>query len=424
MKKTYKNMIVWDSSMQEAELCDVVTDGAIIESVLPAGSSQVCDYDGHGNTALLPGFVNAHGHAAMSLLRGLGEELPLMEWLNTRIWPAENRLNGDIIETGTNVALMEMFSTGTTCFADMYFSMDRVADACIKAGMRCGLSRGIVGDPDYKKLAESIRFAKDYNGASGLVNVQLGPHAPYTVSMELMSKIASAAAEHSLGVQLHWLEAKSDWSLSDMYEKMSPEEYLAKTGMYEAKHLLLAHCVYVDTDNDKFYARPNITIVHNPKSNLKLGSGVAPVVSFLKDGISVAIGSDSAASNNRLDMWDEMRFAALLHKGINCDPTCLSSAELFKMATVTGARALGFDRTGLIKAGYTADMMLVDLDLPHYIGWDMQNLSGYLVYAGSSADVKATVVAGKTVYSNGEFTTIDRDSVFRSAKAARTILTK
>lgn len=424
MKKIYKNMVVWDSFMQAAELCDVVTDGALIESLLPGGSLASCDFDGHGRTALLPGFVNAHGHAAMSLLRGLGEELPLMEWLQTRIWPAENRLNGDIIETGTNVALMEMFATGTTCFADMYFSMDRVADACIKAGMRCGLSRGIVGDPDCTRLTENISFAEEYNGAAGLVNVQLGPHAPYTVPMDLMSKIADAAKEHSLSVQLHWLETSSDWALSEMHDKMTPEEYLVKTGMSEVKHLLLAHCVYIDTENDNFYAKNNITIAHNPKSNLKLGSGVAPVVSFLKDGISVAIGTDGAASNNRLDMWDEMRFAALLHKGVNCDPTCLSSSELFRMATVAGAKALGFENTGLIRSGYTADMMLVDLDLPHYIGWNMQNLSGYLVYAGSSSDVKATVVAGKMVYSDGEFMTIDRESVFSSARKAREILTK
>ena len=424
MKKAYSNVILWDSSMPMAKLCDVITDGALIDSVVAAGTARNSVYDGKGKTALLPGFVNAHGHAAMSMLRGLGEELPLMEWLEKRIWPAEERLNGDVVETGTNVALMEMLSTGTTCFADMYFFMDRVAEASIKAGMRCGLSRGIIGDADGKKLAESLTLAKDYNGAAGLVNIQLAPHAPYTLTMETVAKIAEAASENSLGVQFHWLESKTDWALCDMNGKMTPEEYLTQSGLTRVKHLLLAHCLYVNPQSVDFYAKENITFAHNPKSNLKLGSGVAQIVSYLKAGISVAMGTDGAASNNRLDMWDELRFAALIHKGVNYDPTCLCSAELFKMATVAGAKALGFDHTGLIKEGYTADMMLVDLDRPHYTGWDTENLPGYLVYAGSSADVKATVVAGEMLYADGEFMTIDRESVAAEAVTARKILTQ
>ena len=195
MISLYKNVVVWDASRKSAEMSDVVINGNIIESILPAGTAAGNGFDGRGKVAFLPGFVNAHGHAAMTLLRGLGEELPLMEWLEKRIWPVENRLNGDIIKIGTKLAHMEMLSTGTTCFADMYFSMDRVAEASLETGIRCGLSRGIVGDSDGTRLKENLDLARDYNGAEGLVTIQLGPHAPYTVPNELMTKVAQKAAE-------------------------------------------------------------------------------------------------------------------------------------------------------------------------------------------------------------------------------------
>ncbi len=425
MQNLYRDVIVWDGESKGARRCDVRTEGSRIAAVEPAGTFRYgAAYEGRGRTALIPGFVNAHGHAAMTLLRGLGEELPLMEWLQQRIWPVENRLNGDLVYAGTQLAIMEMLSTGTTCFADMYFFMDRVAEAALAAGMRAGLCRGIVGGADgAEKLAENLKLARDYNGAQGLVNVQLGPHAPYTVPFELMRDIADAAKENDLAVQLHWLETTSDWTLSESSKSMTPEEFLDKTGLTGVKRLLLAHCVWIEKDKLPFYARPNITAAHNPKSNWKLGSGTAPVAAMQRAGVTVSIGSDGASSNNRLDMWDEIRFAALAQKGANMDPTLLSAEDALRMATVNGARALGFEKTGLIKEGYTADFMLIDLDQPHYVGWDLENLPGCLVYAGSSADVRTTVVAGETLYHMGAFTKMDAEKVMNDARAARQYLT-
>ena len=173
-----------------------------------------------------------------------------------------------------------------------------------------------------------------------------------------------------------------------------------------------------------FYANDNITIVHCPKSNLKLGSGTANVPSLFAHGVSVALGTDGAASNNRLDMWDEMRFAALLNKGVRNDPTLMTAREVLKMATVSGAKALGFDRLGLIKEGWSADFMLVDLDQPQYVGWNCSSLAEYLVYAGSSADVRETVADGEPLYQDGEFLTLDRQKIVSEAAAARDKLTK
>ena len=320
---------------------------------------------------------------------------------------------------------MEMLSTGTTCFADMYFFMDSVAEAVLAGGMRAGLSRGIVPSQDggRERLDENLKLARDYDGANGLIHVQLGPHAPYTVPTAFMTEIAAAAKENGLGVQLHWLETKSDWPLSEGSKTMNPEEFLEKTGLTGVKHLLLAHCVWMEKEKFPFYARPNITVAHNPKSNWKLGSGTAPVCAMAEAGIAVSLGTDGASSNNRLDMWDEMRFASLAQKGANLDPTLLSARDAFRMATVAGARALGFEKTGLLREGWTADFMLVDLDRPHYVGWDLKNLPGCIVYAGSSADVTATVVAGETLYENGSFTRLDKEKITAEANAARKRLT-
>ncbi len=424
MKRLYRDVVVWDAERSSAERCDVVTEDSVISSILPAGTlSAGCAFEGRGRTALIPGFVNSHGHAAMTLLRGLGEELPLMDWLKERIWPVESGLDGDLVKAGTKLAILEMLSTGTTCFADMYFFMDRVAEAALECGMRCGLSRGIVGDSDGSKLRENIKLAEDYNGREGLVNIQLGPHAPYTVPMELMKETADAARERKLGVQLHWLETSAEWSMSGLEGKITPEDYLLETGMTEVPNLLLAHCVWTDSAKSSFYARDNVTIAHNPKSNLKLGSGVAPIAEYLKAGVRISLGTDGAASNNRLDIWDELRFAALTQKGVTKDPTLVTSAEVLRMATLNGAIGLGFRDVGLIKEGYRADIILIDLDKPHYVGWDCNNLPGFLVYAGSSADVRATAVAGKIVYQDGEFPGIDRNRIIAEAAEARRKLT-
>lgn len=417
----YRDVVVWDAGSKAARRCDVCTENGKISDVKPAGTySYGAAYEGRGRTALIPGFVNAHGHAAMTLLRGFGEDLPLMHWLQKKIWPAEAKLDGELVYKGTMLSILEMLSTGTTCFADMYFYMDRVADAALEAGIRAGLSRGIVGGDDgAAKLAENLKLARDYNGARGLINVQLGPHAPYTVPFGVMKDIAAAAKENDLSVQLHWLETKGEWDMVETGKTMGPEEYLEKAGLLAVRHLLLAHCVWINKEKIPFYARPNITVAHNPKSNLKLGSGIAPVAAMIDAGVGVALGTDGASSNNRLDMWDEMRYAALLQKGTNMNAWLFSAECALSMATRNGAEALGFSDTGQIREGFAADFMLIDLDQPHYVGWDCENLAGYLVYAGSSADIITTVVAGKKLYHMGEFPGLDAGRIIADAAEAR-----
>ena len=422
MATLFKDVYIQDGSRAKAERVHLlVSKGRIAEiidaSQTPPSADKVVS--GRGHMAVIPGFVNAHTHAAMILLRGLGEESPLMEWLQTKIWPVEAKLTPDYIYWGTLSAMLEMLATGTTCFADMYFEMDRVADAVLGAGMKAALCRGITaGEPGKieRSLQNNLDLAKTYHGREGLITVQLGPHAPYTVPMESMKMITDAAKTNGLGVHFHFMETQGERDNLGM----SPAEYLNESGLLNAPYTVLAHAVYLPTNT----ALPDsVALVHNPCSNLKLGSGVMPLTEWLDKGANVALGTDGASSNNRLDMWEEMRTAALLHKGVNRDPVCVSALDVLRMATYEGARAFGFAQKGMIREGWYADLVLVNLDKPHYIGVNEENLAMYLVYAGSSADVAGTMINGKWVYRNGEYPTLDAEEIVLKAKEARNAIT-
>lgn len=427
MKKLIKNILVWDSSMANACYHDVTVEGGLISELLPVGvGTGDILFDGGGHCALLPGLVNAHTHAAMSLVRGLGEELPLMEWLKTKIWPAEEKIGSKHVEWGTRLALLEMLSSGITCFADMYFFMDKVADVALESGIRAALCRGIVGafdDQFENKLAEGIQLAVDYNTRSSRLVVQLGPHAPYTILPEQIERVVEEAKSRDLGVHLHWLETQDEVAYFKENVKIAPDNYLEKTGLLHVKELLLPHSVWQTVEGLPALAKDNITVVHNPKSNLKLGSGFAPIKEMLSSGVRVALGTDGAASNNRLDVWDEMRTCALMHKGYHQDPTLVSAREVLKMATVNGAHGVGFGNLGLLQPGAPADFIAVELDLPHYVGVTEENLPEFIVYAGSSRDVRMTVVEGQVLYRDGAFLTLDKERILRECSMLRKEIT-
>ena len=423
MATLFKDVYITDGSREKAERVHVLVSKGRIEKIIdasePAPTADKIVY-GHGKKALLPGFVNAHTHAAMVLLRGLGEETALMDWLQNKIWPVEEKLTPEYIYWGTLSAMLEMLETGTTCFADMYFEMDRVAEAVLGAGMRAALCRGITaGEPGKieRSVANNLELAEKYHGREGLITVQLGPHAPYTVPIEYMKQIAEAAKSHGLGVHFHFLETRGE--LANL--GMTPEEYLNESGLLSVPYLTLAHAVFLDP---AMTLPENITLVHNPCSNLKLGSGIMPLAKWLERDVSVALGTDGASSNNRLDIWEEMRTAALLHKGANEDPVCVSALDVLRMATYEGAKAFGFSQKGMIREGWVADLVLVNIDKPHYIGVNDDNLAMYIVYAGSSADVEGTMINGRWVYKNGEYPTLDKEEIMQKAREAREAITR
>ncbi len=402
MATLLQNMILVDPLEGARKGHVLVRNGEISLVEDPSSEEAEERIDGGGHTALLPGFVNSHTHAAMVLLRGLGEDMVVLDWLHEKIWPVEAKLTGEHVYWGTCQALLEMASTGTTCFGDMYFFMDQVAQASLDMGMRAGLSRGILWEASQKEppvsLAEQRDLAEKWHGREGLIKVMYAPHAPYTVSPEHLEFLAREASDKELGVHVHWLESAWEREYIEKELGKDPIKLLEETGLMEAPRLLLAHGVWFPEDRVEELARKNVTVLHNPGSNLKLGSGIAPLPAMLEKGVQVALGTDGAASNNRLDLWEEMRTAALLHKGANKDPLVVSASQAFAMATLEGAKALGFSQVGRIKEGWEADLLLVNLDQPHYNGWNEENLIPYLVYAGSSADVEATMVKGRWVW--------------------------
>ncbi|MBQ6775634.1 MAG: amidohydrolase [Synergistaceae bacterium] len=421
MATLFKDVLMTDGSRDKARRVHMlVSKGRIAEIIDADKTPPTADkiISGHGKMAVIPGFVNAHTHAAMTLLRGLGEEAPLMEWLENKIWPVEAKLTPEYIYWGTLSAMLEMLATGTTCFADMYFEMERVAEAALGAGMRAALCRGITaGEPGKigRSLQNNLELAEKFHGREGLITVQLGPHAPYTVPLDSMKIISESAKSHGLGVHFHFMETEGEKSNLGM----SDAEYLKESGLLEAPYVVLAHAVWLDPNID---LPENFTLVHNPSSNLKLGSGVMPLASWLDKDTSVALGTDGASSNNRLDIWEEMRLAALLHKGVNKDPLCVSAVEALRMATYEGAKAFGFSQKGMLNEGWVADLVLVNLDRPHYIGVNEENLAQYLVYAGSSADIEGTMINGKWLYKNGEYPTLDKEEILQKTReAARAI---
>ncbi len=420
MAVLFRDFFYLDPEMDKALRGDVLVENDRIISIgkdlaFPDDGAEVVE--GRGGRLLIPGFVNSHTHAAMTLLRGLGEELPLKEWLEERIWPVEAGLTAEHVYWGTRGAIIEMVSTGTTCFSDMYFEMDEVARAAVDTGARCCICRGLTGN-DRKKIEEGIELFKKWD-RKGNIRVMLGPHAPYTVSPETLKEIAVSAASLGAGVHFHFLEAQ--WELDYLKDSfgMGPALYLEKSGLLDTVSTVLAHCVWFPDEEIESLAGSPVTVVHNPSSNMKLGSGHAPLNEFIRGGIPVSLGTDGAASNNRLDLWGEMRLCSLIHKGFMKDPTVVGAREVFRMATVEGARSCGFESTGLIREGWQADLVVVDLEQPHYIGWSPENLPGFLVYAGSGSDVIGTMAAGRWLYRDGRFPGQDLHGIMKEISRCR-----
>ncbi|GAX89775.1 amidohydrolase [Effusibacillus lacus] len=367
---------------------------------------------------VMPGLVNAHGHAAMVLLRGYADDLPLMEWLQTKCWPIEDRMTEEDIHWGTQLAILEMLKTGTTCFTDMYFHMDGVAKAVESSGIRAVLSRGMIGFPPKADtaIAESRDFFNRWNcAANGRISVILGPHAPYTCPPDYLKRVAELSAELNVPIQIHLSETAGEVERCMEEHGCTPIRLMEQVGLFE-RPTLAAHCVHVTDEDLDIMARYNVHVAHNPDSNLKLGSGVAPAVKMLQKGLIVGLGTDGAASNNNLDMFEEMRQAAMLHKGVNLDPIAVSAYKALEMATKDGAKALFLeDRLGTVQSGALADLIMLDFNRPYY--YPRHNVIAHLVYAGQSGDVTDVIVDGQLLVENRRVLTMDEERIYREVEA-------
>jgi 5-methylthioadenosine/S-adenosylhomocysteine deaminase len=364
---------------------------------------------------VIPGLINTHGHAAMSLLRGVADDLPLQEWLQDKIWPIEDRFKADDIYWGTQLAILEMVKTGTTCFTDMYFFEEQVAKAVEESGIRAVLSRGLVAfipEKGDETKREAIDFIQHFEGrAEGRIRTMLGPHAPYTCPPEYLKEVAKLSEQLNVPIQIHLSETRRE--VEECFQKYgkSPIQLVYDAGLL-ACPTIGAHCVHVSDEDLDLIAKAGMTIAHNPNSNLKLGSGVAPLKKMLERNIVVGLGTDGAASNNRLDMFEEMRLAALLHKGVLEDPIAIPADQALHLATQGGADALFIgDRVGSLEQGKLADLVIVSFQKPHL--QPRNEILAHLVYAAMAGDVRDVVINGKVVVRNGKCLTLDEDSIYQ-----------
>jgi 5-methylthioadenosine/S-adenosylhomocysteine deaminase len=373
----------------------------------------------------MPGLVNTHGHSAMTLLRGLADDMALEPWLHTKIWPFEKNLTQDDAYWGTMLAIVEMLQSGTTTFGDMYFFYEHGARAMIESGIRAcpgGVLLGFLPDAD-ARIANAINFVREYSGAGdGRITPLIAPHSLYTCDKPQWAQLIAGALE--LNVSIHTHASETQQEVADVNETWgaSPIKTLQQIGALEAG-VLAAHCVHVSDEDLDIMQGSNFRVAHNTTSNLKLASGFAPIPEMLRRKIPVSLATDGAASNNNLDMWEEMRLTALIHKANTSDPTSVTAEEALLMATREGARCLGLEHeTGSLAAGKKADILLIDFDKPHLT--PRHHVVSHLVYAAGAGDVDTVIVDGKVLLRDGKLLHLDAKEICARAQECATRLAK
>jgi len=396
----------------------VIEDGKITEIGEKTKEHAETVIDAKGSV-VMPGLVNTHTHAAMTLFRGYADDLQLAEWLEKHIWPAEAQLRAEDVYRGSLLACLEMIRSGTTSFADMYFFMDETAKAVEASGIRASLSHGLIelwnkekGETDLK---EGKRFVRAWQGAAdGRIKTMYGPHAPNTCSDEYLEKVKEEARKDGAGIHIHVLETEAELlAMKERYGKCSVH-MLDDIGFF-GPDVLAAHCVWLSDGDIEVLREKGVNVSHNPISNMKLASGTAPIYKMLERGVNVSLGTDGCASNNNLDLFEEMKTAALLHKLSTGNPTALPARQVLKMATVNGAKALGTE-SGMLKAGMKADLIIVDMKKPHLT--PCFDVPSHLVYSAGGSDVRTTIVDGKVLMDDYRVLVMDEQKVIEEAQKA------
>lgn len=400
--------------LHDGEVTNVYVEDNLISEI---GPSVEADHTIDGSDhALLPGLVNTHTHAAMTLFRGYADDMELQSWLRDKIWPLEAKFKPEDIYWGTRLACLEMIKSGTTCFNDMYFHIDMMAKAVDESGIRGVLSEGYVdflnpemGEELLSETLDGIRKVRSMN--CNRIIPALGPHALYTVTKESLEKLKGLSDEEDLLIHFHLSETKEEVDNCQKEHGKSPARYLNDIGFLGPK-LVAAHCVWLDKQEVKLLADAGVKVSHNPVSNMKLAVGEAIPYRWMKQaGLSVSLGTDGAASNNNLDMFESMKFASLLQKFAFNDPTIMPAQEAFKMATINGAEALGID-AGVIEVGKLADLILVDLRSPAFN--PNHNLISNVVYSASGSCVDTLICDGRILMQNARVE--DEDKIIEGAK--------
>ncbi len=386
------------------------------EAVRVPSDADIIDADGG---IIMPGLVNTHTHAAMTLFRGLADDLPLMDWLNDHIFPAEALLDADKVYTGTLLGCAEMILSGTTCFCDMYLFEDAVAHAAKASGMRAVVGEVLYDfpSPNYGPIDKGFAFTRrlvDIWRDDPLITIAVEPHSPYLCAPDLLTEAAALAGEHGIPLVIHLSETRNE--VNDIRKRYdaTPVGHLASLGILDA-NLLACHCVVLNERDMDLLQQFDVKVSHNPESNMKLASGVSPVSALMERGICVGLGTDGCSSNNNLDLFAEMDMAAKIHKASQLDPTVLDAATVLRMATIDGARALGLDHLiGSLEIGKRADLIVIDTQKPHLT--PMYHPTSHLVYSVGGSDVSATIVDGRILMKDRILRHMDIDGIMADAQ--------
>lgn len=391
----------------EGERIVLVTDDKLQEDRFIA-EHQDCKVIDASDKVVMPGLINAHTHVAMALLRGIADDMPLMEWLNGHIWPIEGKMGYKEVYDGSRLGMLEMLLGGTTTIVDMYPYNEAVAEAAENSGIRAVVSPCSMDfrmehfEGDWRNIQRRFKDSRT-------VSMIMGPHAIYTLSQQNLQRTIDIANELDCMYHIHLSETQTEVNDSIKANGKSPVEYLEEQGLFK-RPVLAAHCVVMSDHDIEILAKYGVSVAHNPQSNMKLASGIAPVKKMMDAGINVAIGTDGASSNNDLDMWEEMRTASLLQKVATMDPCAIPAYTALKMATVNGAKAIGREgELGVLKEGALADVILVDIEKPHM--YPHTNLVSELVYSSNANDVDTVIVNGRIVVEGRRCLSMDAGEV-------------
>ena len=375
------------------------------------------------NRVLMPGLINGHTHTAMTLFKGMADDLELMPWLNNYIFPMEGKfVKPEFVRVGTELACYEMIRGGITSFVDMYFYPEIISEQTVNCGLRAVVAAPMIDfpSPGFKgwddSFAAGMKYVEQWQGKHERITPAFGPHAPYTVSPEHIQQVAEKSRELNVPISMHIAESKAESEMIAKNHQSSPVAHIDNQSMFDDNQVIAAHMVHPNEKEMTILAKNKVGAIHNPTSNLKLAAGISPVTMLLKKGVSVGLGTDGAASNNDLDLWEEIRLAALLHKVKENDPTVVPAITAIQLATSIGARAVGLGKqVGQLRIGYKADMIQVSLDdlrlQPIY------NVVSHLAYAVDSHDVVTTIVSGNVLMKERKVLTVDENKLRHSVKA-------
>ena len=414
--------IVPDGKKDKVVTTDICISGEDIVAVgsVPADFTPEKVVEGAGKLAI-PGLINCHTHSYMSYMRNAADDLSFMDWLFGKVDPIEQKMTDEDAYWGACLAIIEMVKSGTTCFNDMHMNKMQTTKAVKESGIRACIGRGIVGGMEdgkpneggLKRINDILEEREAFKDCDRMT-FRLAPHAPYTVDPGFMRYISDLAKKEGMNIHVHLSESVSE--IEQMKEKygVSPIKLAADNGLFDVP-CIAAHCVQVDDADIDIMAKHNVSVVSNPASNMKLGNGFAPIPEMLAKGVNVCLGTDGAASNNRLNMFHEMSLMALIHKGTKRDPQVVSAAQVFRMATINGAKALDLsDKIGSIEAGKKADIAILDLNSPSLI--PDNNLIAALSYSANGSEVESVIVNGEFIMENRKMLGLDEELVYKKVR--------